>query len=452
MQSLSKNLPDSSPFKKVLHTNVVPSDSECASIREFLEGPRKEVVHLTEKIARLQLLLDEATQKRTELNAFIDAHFALVSSARRLPDDIVRVPTKPLFSYAKSADPGGTLCLRPRLWASIHIVILPAFRLQHLVNHVVAWLERAGTVLLDILMVYSLKADSGCDVTPILNTLTARWRHIRLALTSYEHFASISLAEVPMLQTMGLGNSKSYWGRRPTESLALLATKSLRSIELPSTASFFRSPVSWRSLRHLKITRYRSEPLTHNAALAILQQCPVLQTCDLAVSGGNIPNETTHPRLSLPYLRDLSITNGPTPAEGPHLVESIILPALHSFHCFDDIRFGTISSRSSLFPSDTFLRCLRVNIRGLTSTVLLAALTDMPALQGLQIVQEPLLTDRLAPDTNSLLTSPRARIASFLRCATLSGPSSWKSPMEYQTRLSLNLSNRGPARCCSLSK
>ncbi|KAJ7111717.1 hypothetical protein C8R44DRAFT_677329, partial [Mycena epipterygia] len=72
------------------HPNAVPSDADCDNIRNLLQGPQQAVADLTEEIARLRSLMDEAARKRDDLKQFIDVHLALVSPTRRLPDDIVR--------------------------------------------------------------------------------------------------------------------------------------------------------------------------------------------------------------------------------------------------------------------------------------------------------------------------------------------------------------------------
>ncbi|KAJ6494594.1 hypothetical protein DFH09DRAFT_946720 [Mycena vulgaris] len=79
-----------SPFQSILFTNAVPSDGDCARIRELLTSPRKQVADLTQEIDEIQNQLDGLTQRRDELNQLIDAHLSLVSPARRLPEDIVR--------------------------------------------------------------------------------------------------------------------------------------------------------------------------------------------------------------------------------------------------------------------------------------------------------------------------------------------------------------------------
>ncbi|KAJ7699394.1 hypothetical protein B0H14DRAFT_2417654 [Mycena olivaceomarginata] len=79
-----------SPYQKLLHTNLVPTDAECKNIRDFLQGPPQDLRYLTEEIAWLQALIDEASLRRSELQKFVDAHLALVSLVRRLPDETIQ--------------------------------------------------------------------------------------------------------------------------------------------------------------------------------------------------------------------------------------------------------------------------------------------------------------------------------------------------------------------------
>ncbi|KAJ7662952.1 hypothetical protein B0H17DRAFT_909987, partial [Mycena rosella] len=124
------------PFERILHTNAVPSDADCQRIRDLLAGPRKEAADLSAEISRIQELLDELTEKRDALDDFIAAHSALISPARRLPEDIVRdifVACLPSNRNALilSDEAPLLLCqicsawrqlalLTPRLWASVH--------------------------------------------------------------------------------------------------------------------------------------------------------------------------------------------------------------------------------------------------------------------------------------------------------------------------------------------
>ncbi|KAJ6561759.1 hypothetical protein B0H19DRAFT_909252, partial [Mycena capillaripes] len=126
-----------SPFTEILHTNAVPSDTECQRIRQLLVGPQKEVAGLTEEIDRVQILLKELEGKRDRLNDFIKAHTALLSPARRLPVDVVSDIFTACLPSDRNAIMSAAECplllchicrawrdvalSTPRLWASLHI-------------------------------------------------------------------------------------------------------------------------------------------------------------------------------------------------------------------------------------------------------------------------------------------------------------------------------------------
>ncbi|KAJ6605967.1 hypothetical protein B0H10DRAFT_1749327, partial [Mycena sp. CBHHK59/15] len=124
-----------SPFKDILHTNAVPSDADCQRIGALLVGPRKEAEELTQEIGRIQAMLNDLAQKRDRLANFIDAHLALVSGARRLPDDVVQeifeATIPPMHAVMRGTESPLLLCQicrpwrrialsTPRLWASLH--------------------------------------------------------------------------------------------------------------------------------------------------------------------------------------------------------------------------------------------------------------------------------------------------------------------------------------------
>ncbi|KAJ7614728.1 hypothetical protein DFH06DRAFT_1368100, partial [Mycena polygramma] len=308
-----------SPFKNILHTNITPSDAESRIIRNLVRSWRKELAQSTEEIDRLQFLIDEATRKRDELKQFIDAHLALVSPVRRLPGDIIREIFMATLSSTRNSAMSSkeaplllcqicqswrliALCT-PRLWASIHIVIPNTTRLQQFMDNAIAWLDRSGTVPLDISMAYSLEADARCDISPLMSTLVTlapRWRHIRSLPGNRPHFASLSSTDVPLLQTMTIDTPGT------TELLKFLGTESLRSLQVQNNAGLLKTPVSWGTLRHLKISKFR-QALGDNDALKILKQCPLLETCHLVVCGGKPLGGGFEP-FSLPHLTRLSVT------------------------------------------------------------------------------------------------------------------------------------------------
>ncbi|KAJ7656783.1 hypothetical protein DFH06DRAFT_1198564 [Mycena polygramma] len=389
-----------SPFDNILCTNRVPSDAECSSIHDLVQGWRKELSPLNEEVARLDSLLHAATRQRDELQGCIDDHLALVSPVRRLPDDII----PEIFMAALPPPSWRNIALStPRLWASIHIVLPAPSRVPRLVTVVTTWLHRSGTVPIDVSIAWSPAADTRCDILPLMSALVAlahRWRHMNFPMVTYGYLASLSSKDVPLLQTMALKIQPDS-DDSPEDALELLATGTLRRLELPVYKSLLCSrALSWGTLLHLKITMYRQLLPTHVSVLRILGQCPLLETCDIPVSGGH-PSPQYEP-LALPHLRRLSIANGRTPLDVFHFVGSLILPALSCFRCSDYIIAPKIFTSRSLFPSAPFLQDLWVNIRGMSTDVLLAALTELPTLLELHILQEPVNAVDGNPDSEFL--------------------------------------------------
>ncbi|KAJ7844769.1 hypothetical protein B0H14DRAFT_2358444 [Mycena olivaceomarginata] len=152
-----------SPFAAMLHTNAVPSDAERQRIQELLAGPQMEAAHLASEIKRLQAMVGELAEKRGHLNDFIDPHVALLSPARRLPQDVMAeifVAALPLDRNAimSSAESPLLLChvcrtwraialSTPRLWASLHVVVPKNISALSRINGAtLTWLSRSGVL------------------------------------------------------------------------------------------------------------------------------------------------------------------------------------------------------------------------------------------------------------------------------------------------------------------
>ncbi|KAJ7655924.1 hypothetical protein B0H17DRAFT_374794 [Mycena rosella] len=295
-----------SPLQDVLHTNASPSDAEREGIRHLLEGPQAELADLTEEIFRLQLLIDDASRKRSQLKQFIDAHLALLSPARRLPDDIVReiflvsLPSRrnPTISVDEAPHLLCQICrswrfialMTPRLWARIHIVVPPQARIPRLTELVAAWLSRSGSLPLKISMVFSRISETTCDVAPLLSVLMAvsrRWQDMQVTTPICGPgfpLESLSIEDVPMLQTMAITSDREplqFGVGAPAPALAklmFLAATRLQSISLPASTVLLHSPITWGRLKHLMIARHRGDRLTYDCARQILAQCMTLET------------------------------------------------------------------------------------------------------------------------------------------------------------------------------
>ncbi|KAJ7107751.1 hypothetical protein C8R44DRAFT_680533, partial [Mycena epipterygia] len=122
-----------SPFTCQLHTNYVPSDAEIKYIQADL------ILHSAE-LARLDNLITQLSAQREQLQAYVNAHKALISYARRMPHDIVQeifLACLPDDADAKRGCPQEApqlLCRicsgwraialsTPQLWTSLHLSV-----------------------------------------------------------------------------------------------------------------------------------------------------------------------------------------------------------------------------------------------------------------------------------------------------------------------------------------
>ncbi|KAJ7137512.1 hypothetical protein C8R43DRAFT_928921 [Mycena crocata] len=406
-----------SPFESILHTNTVPSEEQSRAIQALLEVPRTQLVEVFAEIARLQA-------KQRELQHFIDAHGALLSPARALPDDIVRRIF--IAALPSSSNPGIVadeapllLCnicsswrnialTTPRLWASIHIVVPIEPRPQTLPVHptiesiagiVATWLSRSGAVPLNISMVWSSSSDDDDGVFPLDRTILAssrRWRNVQFTHDPDSSFlASLSPEDVPSLHTITLHHASCSRDEDSSSFLPLLATKSLRSVTLPGLDYYMRSPLCWKKLQHLSISGFATR---NSAALDILSQCALLETCELYLIRSDSQKSSRMQPVLLPHLSQLSVSFAQFPdPELPRLFDQMETPSLGSFVCGSSepaSGLEGIPPLTLLFPSTASLRCLRFDIQHLHISLLVAVLTSMPALEELTLARQPSLDDR----------------------------------------------------------
>ncbi|KAK0436016.1 hypothetical protein EV421DRAFT_1716329, partial [Armillaria borealis] len=78
-----------SPFKALVSTNDPPSELEAKTVEEFLDDHLRELSKQDEEIARVSTLLHRLTNERLNLQQYITAHQAIVSSIRRFPTEIL---------------------------------------------------------------------------------------------------------------------------------------------------------------------------------------------------------------------------------------------------------------------------------------------------------------------------------------------------------------------------
>ncbi|KAF7337044.1 hypothetical protein MVEN_02141500 [Mycena venus] len=322
------------PFKEVLHTNIVPSEIDCQHILELLVAPRKEVVELTGEIERLQVMLEQLRAKRDHLNDFIDAHLAFISPARRLPEDVmVEIFTACLPSERNAIMSGAEAPLllchvsrawrnlalsTPRLWASLHIVAPGDYGKCLQINQIVdIWLSRSGALPLSISLVHSWTCTTEATFSMIIKTLTrysARWNRMRFKFDFYaglRPLTALSLVDVPILEAFVLeGFQREHdqvinWGVIP-----FLGTTSLRSFTLKRVGNSFSAfLLPWNRLRCLFLGHDPASWLTAAEGLELLRRCPNLEKCTLPF--GSSPQNPSLPLLAcrMEHLRQLSVVD-----------------------------------------------------------------------------------------------------------------------------------------------
>ncbi|KAJ7845398.1 hypothetical protein B0H14DRAFT_2511012 [Mycena olivaceomarginata] len=160
-----------SPFADRLNTNYIPSDSEIVEIRAFLADPVDELARVEARIEEMEIALSQLKELRASLKTPIDAHRALISPMRRMPQDVLSEIFSSCLPSEHNAliDPAeaplllGRICRHWRdiaystlmLWSSMHIPCLdylhaPPTMISGLERKVEAWVERSSTCPLSV--------------------------------------------------------------------------------------------------------------------------------------------------------------------------------------------------------------------------------------------------------------------------------------------------------------
>ncbi|KAJ7890349.1 hypothetical protein B0H13DRAFT_2531127 [Mycena leptocephala] len=393
-----------SPFQSLLHTNTVPSDVDCDRIRNLLMGPRKQVADLTEEIEETKRRLEDLTRKRDELTEYIDAHLALVSPVRRLPEDVPEGLSPPSVQDIQHLAPTGAD--NPQLWASLHIVVPMPPKIEELVKNVTPWLSRSGIVPLSISLVFSQPYrlvnlprldDEMRHLLCSLAALSERWKKIRMVVPSFlsfEPFAHLSSEDFPLLQTVSVGTAQDIvddlsGAASPWRSLPFLTAPGLRSASISSGYRFAELQVPWGQLVHLCLggtQSYGPRFCFVQDVIPILRQCLRLETCKLSLGTANTIFGGVFTPVSLPHLWNLSVIDNMTDFEADQLFQNLTLPTLHSLKYTSAWRFSSI--RPLFLPS---LEWVSLSVHMLPTTDIIDALRLSPLLHYLELTGKPIL-------------------------------------------------------------
>ncbi|KAF7318706.1 F-box domain-containing protein [Mycena chlorophos] len=415
------------PFKHILHTNTVPTSSQCDEIRSFLHPLRPELSTLDAEIHRLQTLLDAATKERNDLHAFFVAHEALLSPMRRIPNDVlglIFLHTLPeRRNTALDASEGPLLLMRvcrywreltlatPRLWASIHLVLSPHAS-DRLVKCLDDWLARSRAVPLSItvqtprhlpripppLPVHSeseSEANAGEPLrSPLQTVLSAskRWQRVRLAINVAEEALTLSRLtkdDLPLLSTFEITLSAA--AEESDHNFNFLATPALRRLAFAGAYHVLPQSIQWQNLTALQLRSYH-EDTPCAFPYAFLGHCTALERLAMTISGNHV--SASDERVQLPRLTRLSFAffggdpnNGQTHALA--ILERLELPVLHTM----DIPFTPASEDLFQMAGYANVRCLIIAGMMLTADELAALLARLPQLSRLRLTGEPIVRD-----------------------------------------------------------
>ncbi|KAJ7101333.1 hypothetical protein B0H15DRAFT_408902 [Mycena belliarum] len=454
-----------SPFQSILHTNIAPSDADCRRIRELLLTPQQELADLDKEISRVQDQLDALTRRKAALDAYVEAHLAMISQARRLPDDIVReifancLPSH-RNSIVSSDEAPLLLCqvcrpwreialTTPRLWSSLHIVLpkKPLIHLQVLTQIVSEWLDRSGVLPLSLSVICSRSWWTGEDnALPILQRLiqsSRRWQRIHFEFANHLTFAALRDLrpdDVPILRDASIHGIERRAGRGwqstdpdddPVKSYRFLSFLDASHIQRVSINGAHGMPTSALPLPwvHLTVLDITEGCLSYDEAVTIVRRCPALEKLALSIESLESRSTDHVPPISLHRLRDLSIfcdTDGASTA----FIALLLLPSLRAFKYSQRSALDGALPFSPLLAQASHLEHFALSAVQLPPPPLLnRCLAAMPLLQHLELAADlrllrpPTARDRQDHELVAHLT-PRAAAAALcphLATLTLAG-------------------------------
>ncbi|KAJ7082659.1 hypothetical protein B0H15DRAFT_436315 [Mycena belliarum] len=381
------------PYKNLLYTNTEPSDDQSQAIRNFLSTAMADLDDLNVEISQVQAALEQLFRKRAILSEFVESHLALTTSARKLPQDILReifVATLPEDRYASMNHTESPLLVShvcsywrsvalsmPRLWTSLHISASSA-NVWVVSEHVDSWLARSGDLPLSISYVWTARWDP-----LLLRTLMKfchRWEHLRLTLPNSLHFSPLSVlsaSDVPLLQSVVVDCRDTT----AFDHLAFAANTRGISIRGESQLTMVKSVLTWTQLRHLAFADGSSE-ISLADTYNIFRQCSRLETCTLNLFGGG---HISTRKIRMEYLWRLSIRRNRQAHMGVpmHPFRHLSLPKLR---CLEVVSGGNLLANLSDLDAPDQLTSLALDGQMCTDS-LSQVLCLFPKLEHLAVYQ-----------------------------------------------------------------
>ncbi|KAF8139179.1 hypothetical protein K438DRAFT_1880396 [Mycena galopus ATCC 62051] len=447
-----------SPFANRLNTNYVPSDSEILQIRALLVDPSNELAHIDAQIKEMEFALTQLKEQRGSLERPVDAHKALISPMRHIPQDVL---LEIFFSCLPSEhdalmDPAeaplilGRICRHwrsvaystPMLWSSIHIPppnYLCAPGMERAGEAWLAWLERSAACPLSVSLVGHAVDDPIPENHPVVRALVEDPRRLlvrlrRLTLTvdgpsgdaeCFRPLLQLGPEDLPLLKSVQIRCLDTY-----PDVPNMLQVPTLEDVALCTVASInpLSLPLKWSRLTRLHLICFPlsvgNGGLDISGALELLRRCPNLVRCEIRVTvdlddPGALTLHTGS--IILPHLETLVFHGWACKFQKwiPHLVA----PNL----CY--LQLGEVYETTNLHSSG-HLRAL-IDPMQLTSSDLHVLLQSFPNISHLQLSSNPgpavSLSSDDADDAFIALFCPPHNLCPMLTAIAVTAPCTWFS-------------------------
>ncbi|KAJ7253522.1 hypothetical protein C8J57DRAFT_626003 [Mycena rebaudengoi] len=415
-----------SPFSRFLRNNSAPTDEEAAAIRQFLSGLQKSFTALSGEIKAMGSTISDLTDQCRRLRETIEAHEALMSLARRLPEDVLQeifracLPSTgnpvmssrvaPLLLTQVCANWRKIALCTPQLWAGLHVVVPNVSRLRQVTGAAETWLARSGALPLSITVAVSRACEPASDniatMIDVLRTYSRRWKRIKITLsprTILTPLTNLHVSDVPILETItftsfggGTWQNANLPLEIPWRRFNFLRAPTIRRASFASLGgNLCTLPLPWAYLRSLSLTggdvkESSSFYLTSGAALSILRQCRDLQVCTVCISPDHSPiaNDDAvlkQPSFTLRYLTRFTVDNREhSQLNAIAFFEGLRIPALKRF-AYRGPKYDGNLPFTSLFSVVNSVESVVIDISGLTADAFTHCFERLPSLKRLRL-------------------------------------------------------------------
>ncbi|KAJ7650759.1 hypothetical protein FB45DRAFT_1018142 [Roridomyces roridus] len=452
-------MPAQSPFQEHLYTNYIPTDDEMDQIRADLPQHEAELVSLNK-------LIRELTARHNGIKAHIDSHRALISYARRLPQDIIEeiflacLPTEgcPKLNSREAPLILGHICGlwrsiafgMPSLWSSLHFSMQAPWR--DFAKHseaITDWLVRSGELPLAISTWGETMYRE--HYHQIITRFSHRIRSLHMSDMTVTQYLLVAGLDAPLLDEIRF--APRYWdhglGQRVLLS-KLFRGENLRRVTLYSLEDMWSfvpiAPFFWHHLTDLSLEAGDNGGLYCRSAHRLIKGCPNLRSLKFAFQTDWSEDQPFHPtkHITLPNLESLTILLSYTDINHVYkdLVDMLFMPRLTVFH----LSHSRTIPRTSPCPPLSNLECLdhlaarspeivnlTLDFLYLTKTTGVHLLQLFPRVETLQLMADEMYTlgnrtmgqsqrdaiefikllNRLCPDLTELVLESESSITEF---------------------------------------